>query len=531
MLKIVNAIQENFFLTKNRKFVRSSDSISNSFFSQFIYILIFVIAGVGCQLFAQRNIDKSIKKGLELSYQFKWEEAESIFTELIAKNPELPAPYHYYSGIFLWYFLSSSDEADLVNFTKYSDLAIENAKKLLVENPENTNLLYILGANYNYRAIAFAQAENYLDAIWASKKSESFLREVLLQAPDHADACLGLGLYSFSISQVPAAFSWALNLAGIKGSIEEGLSYIRRAASDGEYSKVEAQYYLSQILSGVVFDFDEASQHLTKLSKKYPSNLVFNYSLAVVDIKNKKLASAEKTLLNIVKSDQTKFRKVIAFSNFLLGDVHFKQNDFVKAVNFYQTFLKQTPDRDYTGIASYRLAISYELVGDRIKAEDHFGKCGMGNMDLEDDVFVKRKGNIYLKRTISEAESNLIRFANMIENAKYKSAFDSLNNLLAKVKTEKLKAEILYYMSEAAFFLGNYTESAELAENSFSSNQNDEKWVKPFAYYNAARAYHELKDYLKRDKFIELAEENNEYDYQNMLKNHLYVLKRKSIGL
>jgi uncharacterized protein HemY len=79
--------------------------------------------------------------------------------------------------------------------------------------------------------------------------------------------------------------------------------------------------------------------------------------------------------------------------------------------------------------------------------------------------------------------------------------------------------------------LGNFSESAEYAVNAVSVEYNDENWVKPFAYYNAARAYHHLKDFISRDKYLDQAEENNEYDYQSVLKNQLYVLKRESKSL
>lgn len=498
--------------------------------SHFLIAVVFFIC-IAERVNAQHNFESTIKKGLELSYHFKWNEAEKIFSDLIKKHPDNPTPYHYYSGIYLWYYLSSHDEADLSSFTKHSDLAIAKASDILEDDPQNTELMYILGANYNYRAIAFARAENYLDAIWASKKSESYLREVLKREPENADACLGLGLYSFSVSQVPSAFSWALSLAGIKGSIEEGLNFIRQAAEHGDFSKVEAQYYLSQILSGVVFDFEESAKHLNRLSRKYPENIVFNYSLAVIDIKNKKLSAAEKILSAIVKSDQSKFKKVIAFSNFLLGDVNFKQNQFENAIKYYEIFLEQTPDKDYTGIASFRLAVSYELTGNRKSAEEYFLKCSSGNMDLEDDVYAKRRGAVFSKRTLSESEADLIRFANLVDDANYKSAFDSLSSLLERVKTDKLKSEIFYYMSEALFYKGMFNESAEYAEKSFSANYSDEKWIKAFAYYNSARAFHHLNEFDKRDGFLELAEDHNDYDYQTVLKNLVYVLRRESKSL
>ena len=42
--------------------------------------------------------------------------------------------------------------------------------------PQSAYLNFLLGSNYMYRAIAFTREENYLDAVWASKKSETYLK-------------------------------------------------------------------------------------------------------------------------------------------------------------------------------------------------------------------------------------------------------------------------------------------------------------------------------------------------------------------
>ena len=98
--------------------------------------------------------------------------------------------------------------------------------------------------------MAFGKAENFLDAVWATKKSESYLSEVMEINPKKNDAYLGLGLYNFAVAQIPSSFKWALNLAGISGDKETGVKYIEIAAENGNYAKVEAQYYLSQIQHG-----------------------------------------------------------------------------------------------------------------------------------------------------------------------------------------------------------------------------------------------------------------------------------------
>ena len=487
--------------------------------------LIFSFLILSYSIFAQAKVisEKNIMQGLEQSYHFKWDKAEETFKDIIKKYPERPEGYHYLSGIYVWYYLSSKNKNELDLFTAYSDTAIEKGIELLDQNPKSDTLLYLLGSDYSYRAIAFAAAENYLDAVWAGKKSNSYLEDAIEINPERYDAYLGLGLYNFAAGQTPGAFRWVLKLAGMGGDKDLGIKYLKLAADEGSYSKIEAQYYYSQVTQDTV----EGMNYLTKLVKKYPENILFKYSLASLNIKERKINTAEKILKKIVNWDNEKFVQVIAYSNFLMGDVFYKKNQFDSSIVHYKRFLETTPDNDYMGIASFRLGVSYEVTGLRDSAVVYFGKCENGNMDLDDDIYAKRKGSIYLKRTLSENEIAVIKADNMIEAGNYQPAYDSLGSVLKRIVSSRLKAEAYLYLSEAAFNLRKYNESLSLASATIKTDVKDEKWILPFACYYAARANYYLGDKVAANYFIEQAEDYNDYDYQNKLKLLISSLKQK----
>jgi len=66
-----------------------------------------------------QNVSKDIRTGLELCYNFKWKQAEEIFSTMIKENPENSNGYHFLSGIYLWYYLGNRDKEDFNNFVKY----------------------------------------------------------------------------------------------------------------------------------------------------------------------------------------------------------------------------------------------------------------------------------------------------------------------------------------------------------------------------------------------------------------------------
>jgi predicted Zn-dependent protease len=478
--------------------------------------------------FGQSEISSLVKKGLENCYNFQWTSAENIFLNLQKKYPDNPAGYHYQSEIYLWYYLGTKNNEDLKSFTHYSDLAIQKCENELDKNSDNSEILYLLGMNYTFRAIAFTKAESYLDAAWAAKKSESNLSECLELNDKKYDAYLGLGLYNFAVAQIPKAFSWVLSIAGFSGDEETGFRYLKLASEKGDIARVEAKYFYSQLLSEVITDYKTADFYLKDLSKKYPANLLFNYSLASNLIKQKRLTDAKNILQKILSSNDKKFIQLISFSNFLMGDVYFKQNDFPKAINYYNNFLSATPDKDYTGIANYRAAICLEFIDKHNDALQKFNKSGQGNMDIDDDIYAKRRGKILSGRKIFDEELTLIKLSNLIEQGNFKTAVDSIKSFLQNVNNENLKSESYFYLADAEFQLGNYNEAVSSANQSLKLNCGDEKWIHPFAAYTAARSLNKLGKLDEAKKFIEKAEDFSDYDYKNKLENLLKVLHRET---
>ncbi|HSD64048.1 MAG TPA: tetratricopeptide repeat protein [Ignavibacteriaceae bacterium] len=482
-------------------------------------------------LLSQQYIERQISSGLDACYNFNWEQSDQIFQNLIEKYPDDPRGYQFKSSIYLWYYLGGKDKDNLDEFENYSDLALKKGEAITDKDENNEMALYCLGACYNYRAIAFGKAGNFLDAAWATKKSESYLSKVLELNPHRYDAYLGLGLYNFAVAQIPSAFKWALNLVGISGNKETGVKYIEMAAENGNYAKVEAQYYLAQINMDFLIDYESSAAILKRLVKRYPKNILFIYSYAVLQMRQRNLSQAEILLDRVIKANDRRFNQITSFSYFLKGDINFRNNKPDSAKTYYLHFLNEAEDNDYTGIASYRIAICYEVTGDREEAVKYFQKAQTGNMDLDDDIYAKRKGEIYAGRSLSSSELNLIFDYNLIEAGKYKAAYDSITSLLPSIQAPKIRAEALLYKSDAAYYMGNYQESIELAEQALDGDQSNEKWIIPYCYYNIARANKKIGNLEEVKLNSEKAEEENNYDYQNKLKNLLYPLQEDSIKI
>ena len=192
--------------------------------------------------------------------------------QLLRKDPEDPRGYHYKSLIFLWYFLGNLNETNLDSFIYFSDKSLELAEVKKKEKP-SAELSYLIGSIYYNKSIAEARSGNFLQALWTSNQMKSNLEEAVKLKPNFYDAFLGLGLYNFALSQIPSTLEWAANLVGITADKELGLEYVKKTTEKGKLSKVDAQFYLSQLYSRVIVDHPSAKELLKNLvrtvSKKF----------------------------------------------------------------------------------------------------------------------------------------------------------------------------------------------------------------------------------------------------------------------
>ena len=499
--------------------------IFNLFFSTFFFILLF-----NNQVFPQAKLKSKINNGLEALYNFNFKSADKTFDEIIKNYPENPAGYQCKSISYLWFFLDSKNDLDFENFFAYTDTAINKAESILDKDTTDEFTLYILGSVYANRTFAFTREENYFDAVFAASKFYSYFNQLLDEDSLYYDAYMGKGLYNFAISQAPQTWSWAIRISGMTGDKQVGLNYLETAAKKGEISRVDAQFYLSQIYSEFLLKYSDAQKILNNLTWRFPNNLLFRYSLANLYLKRFDLYNATNKFKSIYTSKDTNFPQLKNYAGLSLGDISYSKGEYKTSRIYYQNFLEHSIDENYIGITALKLGLSYLFQGDSISALLFFDKTSEGNNDLDEDAFARTRGKEYLNHLPSKSELKLILIKNMIDVGKFNAAIDSLQDFISLSVSDTLRAEAFLYLSEAFFNLNRYKKSLEYALSVFNFD-DCELWVKPFACYYAARSSKELKNFIDAKLFIDYANNFKDYFFENKLKDKLnflsFMLKQK----
>jgi len=295
----------------------------------------------------------------------------------------------------------------------------------------------------------------------------------------------------------------------------------------GKFSKIDAQYYFSQLYSRVVVDHPAAKELLNNLVKRYPKNLLFNFSLAWIEYELNDLSSAEKHLRFVINSDDNLYPFVVSNSNYLLGNVFFARNQFDSAKTYYTNYLKSAINDDYKGFVNMQIGLCLEIPGNRKDALKYYEKSSDGNSDIEEDLFAERKGNDFEDRKLTANEIRLIKISNLIKQNKLAAAKDSLESYIEKNRiTNDLKAEALLYLSQISYKQRRFQESLDYAVDCINTEIEIERWVHAYAYYVGAWNSYNQKKFSEAKLFLLQIDNLEEFDFRNSLENKIYTLQR-----
>ncbi len=229
-------------------------------------------------------------------YNMEYERATAEFEKIVEKHPNDPlAVNHLLTSILIHnlYDTGAMNTGDYANDSfigrtpRPTDTKVKDRIKDLVhraealeeqelkENPKNVDTLYCRGVTRAQFSVYTGLVERaWFSALRNAVGARHDHEHVLELDPDYVDAKLVVGTHNYVIGRLPWSVKVAAALAGLSGSAEKGLDYLREVAkSDGENS-VDAKVVLTLFLRRERH-YDEALGYMNELAAKYPRNHLF----------------------------------------------------------------------------------------------------------------------------------------------------------------------------------------------------------------------------------------------------------------
>lgn len=275
--------------------------------------LLLTILGLFCVSFSGSQIreepdpshgplrDPQVDVAFNHFYNMEYDKATQEFEKLVEKHPNDPfAVNHLLTAVLMrdLYDTGGMNTGDYTNDSfighapRPTDPKIKERIKELVRragsleekelkaNPKDVNALYCRGVTRAQFAVYTGLIERaWFSALRNAVGARRDHEHVLELDPDYLDAKLVVGTHNYVVGNLSWSVKVAAALAGLSGSKDKGLAYLRAVAKGDSDTGVDAKVILTLFLRRE-HQYDEALGYMQELATKYPKNHLFPTEVA-----------------------------------------------------------------------------------------------------------------------------------------------------------------------------------------------------------------------------------------------------------
>jgi|SRR5271165_3010252 len=258
--------------------------------------------------------------------------------------------------------------------------ALEEQK--IKSNSKDVDALYCRGVTRAQFAVYTGLVERaWFSALRNAVAARHDHEHVLELDPDYLDAKMVVGTHNYVVGNLPLSIKIAAALAGLNGSRDKGLEYLREVAkSDGENS-VDAKVLLSLFLRRE-HQYDEALGYMQELSTKYPNNHLFPTEVANLLRSAGRLEESEAAYRKVWQNGREgKYHNLhYEMAAWGLGDLLRSKKDLAGAAAAYELVNEApNPDPDILQKANLAAGEMYDLLQKRDLAMKRYQTVLAGN--------------------------------------------------------------------------------------------------------------------------------------------------------
>jgi tetratricopeptide (TPR) repeat protein len=245
--------------------------------------------------------DPQTESAFDHFYNMDYEKAEQEFGKIVEKHPDDPFAVNHLLTAVLMHDLYETGAMNTGDYTNDSfigrtprptDPAIKDKIKELVHraeileekqlkaNSNDINAIYCRGVTRAQFSVYTGLIERaWFSALRNAVGARHDHERVLELDPNFLDAKLVVGTHNYVVGNLPWSVKVAAAIAGLSGSKEKGLAYLREVAKTEGENSVDAKVMLTLFLRRE-HQYDEALGYMSDLTARYPRNHLFPTEVA-----------------------------------------------------------------------------------------------------------------------------------------------------------------------------------------------------------------------------------------------------------
>jgi len=245
--------------------------------------------------------DPQTEAAFDHFYDMEYDRATQELEKIVEKHPNDPFALNHLLTVVLMHDLYETGSMNTGDYTNDSfigrtprptDPKIKRQIKDLVRraesleeeqlkaNPSDVQALYCRGVTRAQFAVCTGIVERaWFSALRNAVGARHDHERVLELDPQFLDAKLVVGTHNYVVGNLPWSVKVAAALAGLSGSKEKGLSFLRDVAKSNGENSVDAKVMLTLFLRRE-HQYDEALGYMQELTARYPHNHLFPTEVA-----------------------------------------------------------------------------------------------------------------------------------------------------------------------------------------------------------------------------------------------------------
>jgi hypothetical protein len=176
-------------------------------------------------------------------------------------------------------------QADRINVQKRdaADAALTHSIQVTEiiyrQNRDDAFARFLYGSSRCNRARFQVEEQDWFKAYLDAREGLGVLRSLIKDEPEYADAFFAVGVAETYLSNAPTLLKPLARLLGFRGSADSGIEKLKFCMENGDWTGIEAAYYLAYYYYNVARDGDQAVQGFEPLVEQFPGNPIFLYLL------------------------------------------------------------------------------------------------------------------------------------------------------------------------------------------------------------------------------------------------------------
>jgi tetratricopeptide (TPR) repeat protein len=360
-------------------------------------------SGVASDSFRGAPHDPQTEAAFDHFYNMDYDRATQEFEKIVEKRPTDPFAVNHLLTAVLMHDLYDTGAMNTGDYSNDSFIGrtprptkpevkarikelVRRAEVLeeqrLKANPKDADTLYCRGVSRAQFSVYTALVERaWFSALRNAVGARHDHERVLELDPEYVDAKLVVGTHNYVISHLPWSVKVAAALAGLSGSSEKGLAFLRDVAKSEGENAVDAKVVLTLFLRRE-HQYDEALGYMNELSAKYPRNHLFLTEVANLQRAAGRLQEAEAVYRKVWQNGREGKYGTLHYelSAWGLGELLRSQKNLAGAAAAYELVNEVSkPDPDVLQKANLAAGEMYDLLQKRDLAMKKYQTVLAGN--------------------------------------------------------------------------------------------------------------------------------------------------------